>query len=83
MTYNHRIWQEGTSRGVDSSKTNQASFGDVITWKSSDKLKTLYLHYHNVYGYKTLRDLDLHWAAYTFKVTLSHNQVVLRDHMES
>ena len=31
MTYNHRIWQEGTSRGVDSSKTNQASFGDVIT----------------------------------------------------
>ena len=30
MTYDHQIWQAGTSTGVHSSDTNQAGAGDVI-----------------------------------------------------
>ena len=43
MTYDHQIWQAGTSTGFDSNQTNQAGAGDVITSRSCDKLKT-YLH---------------------------------------
>ena len=37
-------------------KSNQASAGDVITSRSNDKLKTLYLHYQSAYGYKMWQD---------------------------
>ena len=47
-TYDHQIWQAGTSRGVGSSRTQVlvassrwlAGVGDVITSSSPDKLKT-------------------------------------------
>ena len=51
-TYDHQIWQAGTSTGFDSNKTNQAGTGDVITSRSRDKLKT-YLHYQSAYGHQT------------------------------
>ena len=35
-TYEHQIWQSGTSTG---NKTNQAGAGDDITSRSRDKLK--------------------------------------------
>ena len=38
--YDHQIWLAGTSRGVDSTETNQAGSGDAITPRSRDKLKT-------------------------------------------
>ena len=34
------MWQADTSTGVESSETNQAGAGDVITSKSLDKLNT-------------------------------------------
>ena len=43
-TYDHQIWQAGTSRGVDTTETSQAGAGDVITSRSRDNLK-IYLHY--------------------------------------
>ena len=43
-TYDHQIWQAGTSTGFDSNKTNQAGARDFTTSRSCDKLKTLYLH---------------------------------------
>ena len=46
-TYDYQIWQTGTFREVDVNETNQTGDGDVITSRSRDKLKQLYLHYHN------------------------------------
>ena len=43
-TYDHQIWQAGTSTGFDSNETNQAGARDFITSTVHDKLKTLYLH---------------------------------------
>ena len=39
-TYDHQIWQAGTSTGFDSNETNQAGAADVITSVSRDRLKT-------------------------------------------
>ena len=51
-TYDHRICQPCTSTGFDSNQTNQAGAGDLITSRSSDKLKVIYLDYHSAYGTK-------------------------------
>ena len=48
-TYDHQIWQVGTSSGFDLSETNQAGAGDVITLRSCDKLKTSYIPYQSHY----------------------------------
>ena len=48
--------QAGTSREVDSNEINQAGAGDVITSRSHDKIKTLYLHYQSVSGHQTWQD---------------------------
>ena len=54
-TYNHQIWQVGTS--------NQADAGDVITSRSLDKLNTLYLLYPSAHDQQTLQDGNLSgWA---------------------
>ena len=47
--------------------------------RSHDKLKTLYPHYHNPYGYKTWQDDDLYWVTSTHKVKWLYSNVVLRD----
>ena len=44
-----------------------------------DKLKPLYLHYHNIYGHKTWQDGDLPLVASTHKVKWPYNHLVLRD----
>ena len=49
----HQILQAGISRGVDSNETNRAGAGDVITSRSYNKPKPLYLHYHSAYGHQT------------------------------
>ena len=38
--------------------TNQAGATDVITSRSREKLKPLYLHYHIAYGHQTWEDGD-------------------------
>ena len=55
-TYDHQIWQAGTSRGVDSNETNQPDVGDVIPSRSRNKLKTLYHHCQSSYGQQTWQD---------------------------
>ena len=64
--YDLQIWQAGTSTGFDS---NQAGAVDVITSRSHDKLKTLYLYYQSAYGYQTWQDGNLPWwvPAHKFK----------------
>ena len=76
-TYNHQIWQAGTSTGFDLNETNQAGAGDVITSRSRDKLKTLYLHYHSVYDHQTWQDGNLPWSTPVRKVTCPCDHVVL------
>ena len=49
--------------------------------KSRDKLKALYIHYQNAYGYKTWHNCDLQWTASTYKVTWPYYHRALRDHM--
>ena len=45
-------------------------------------LKTLYLHYHNVYGHQTWQGGDLPWGALTHKATWPlGNNVVLQNHV--
>ena len=44
-TYEHQILLAGTSRGVASNETNQAGAGWIITSRSREKLKTIYLYY--------------------------------------
>ena len=48
-----------TSTEVASKQTNQAAAGGVITLRSHDKLKTLYLHYHSAHGNQTSQDVNL------------------------
>ena len=48
---------------------------------SHDKLKPLYLHYHNAYGDQTLEDGDLPWKASIYKVAWTFSLVVLQDHV--
>ena len=36
FTYDHRVWQVGTSKGVESNETNQAGTGDVTSWRPLD-----------------------------------------------
>ena len=40
-------------RGIGSNEASQAGTGDVITSRSLDKLKPLYLYYHSVFGHPT------------------------------
>ena len=50
--------QVHTSRGIGSNETSQAGAGDVITSRSLDKLKPLYLYYHSTFGHPTWQDFD-------------------------
>ena len=59
MTYDHQIWQAGTSRGVDSNDTNQTGTVDVTTSIPRDKLKLFHLHYQSVYGYQNWQNGNL------------------------
>ena len=52
-TRGHQIWQACTSRGIDSSETNETGAGDIINSWSRDKIKTLYLHYHSPCEHQT------------------------------
>ena len=47
------------SGGFDSNETTQADAGDVITSRSRDKLKTLYLNYESAYGHQSWEDGNL------------------------
>ena len=54
-THDHKIWQAGTSTGVESSGNNQAGADEVITSWSRGKLKALYFHLPSTHnGYFTL-----------------------------
>ena len=67
------MWQASTSRGFDSSETNQAGTGDINRSRSRDKRELLYLHYHNAYGHKARQDGNLPWVASTDK---SHDHIL-------
>ena len=45
------------------------------------KLKSLYLHYRNIYGHKTKQYGDLPWLLFAHKIIWRYNHVVLWDHM--
>ena len=47
------------------------------------QVKTLYLHYHNAYGYQTWQGGDLPYGAPTHKITGHFGQVVLEDHVSN
>ena len=49
--------------------------------RSSDKLKTLFLYYHNAYGHQTRQSGDIPWRAPTQKETWSFIHVVLWGHV--
>ena len=44
------------------------------------QVKTLYLHYHNVYGHQTLQGGDLPWGAPHHKSIWPFDHVVLQVH---
>ena len=48
-----------------------------VTWH----IKTLYLHYHNVYGHQTCQSGNTTWGAFTYKVIWPLYEVVLWDHV--
>ena len=62
-TYDHQIWQAGTSAGFDSNETYQAGAGD-----KSDILKILHFLYQSAYGHQTWKDGNLDWWAPAHKV---------------
>ena len=77
--YGYQIWLAGTSKGFDASDTNESGASDVITSRSIDKLKSLYLRYHCAYGQQTWQDGNLPWWAPSYKITWSFDHVALRD----
>ena len=119
-TYDHQIWQAGTSTGFNWNETNQTRAGDIIMSRSHDKLKTsttrvpwqdgdllrcapvykvkgsslwshglvrscnklkpLYLQYHNANGHQTWQDGNLPWQAPTHKVAWPFDHEVLKDY---
>ena len=81
QTYDYRIWQAGTSRGVDSNETNQAASGDVTMSRSRNKLKS-YLYYHSAYDHQTWHD-DYYPQAVSTYVTLAFGHMVLQDHVSN
>ena len=60
-----------------------------VTWpqkkrcpaKSRGKLKS-YIHYDNVWGYKTWQGGDIHWEAFFNKITQTLDHVVLQGHVK-
>ena len=75
-TYDHQIWQTGTSIRFDSNQTNLAGAGDIITLKSRDKLKT-YLDYQSAYGHQTWQNGNFPRWAPAHKFTWPFGQVAL------
>ena len=49
--------------------------------RSHGKLKTLYLHYHSVYGHQTCQDGNLPWLTPAYKVTSPFDYGVLQNYM--
>ena len=80
-TYDHQIWQAGTSTGVELNETNQTGAGDLITSRSRNKLKILYLYNHSAYGYQTWQDGILPWCTPAHKVTRPFDYVFLWYHV--
>ena len=60
-TYDHQMWQAGTSRGADLNETNQVVGGDAITSRLRDKLKAWYLYHQSVFGDQNGQDGNLSW----------------------
>ena len=54
-----KFGKTGTSAGFDSNEIIQTGAGDVITSRSCDKLKALYLHYQGAHGHQTRQDGNL------------------------
>ena len=54
-----KFGKTGTSAGFDSNETNQTGAGDIITSRSCDKLKALYVLYQSVYSHQTWQDGNL------------------------
>ena len=48
--------------------------------RSREKIKPLYLHYHNIYGHQTSKDGDISWQAPNHKVIQGFDHVVLQGH---
>ena len=65
------------SGGFDSNETTQADAGDVITSRSRDKLKTLYLNYESAYGHQTWEDGNLAWWTPVHRVKWPFDHVIL------
>ena len=82
-TYDHQIWQAGTSTKFDSNETNQPGTGGVITSRSRDRLKALYLQNQITYGYQAGQVGNLSWWACAHKVTWPFHHVVLWDHVRT
>ena len=61
-------------------KAEMAGWSESI-WNLLQELKTLYLHFHNDYGYQTWLGGDLPWETPTHKVTWPSDHVVLQDHL--
>ena len=78
-SHDHQIWQERTSRGIESGESNQVGAGDVITSRLHNTLNTLYLYYQSVYDHQTWQDGDFPWWIPAYKVTWPFDEVVLRD----
>ena len=66
---------------LDSNETNKAGAYDVITPRSRDKLKTLYLHYPSVYSHPSWQDGNLPWCSSDHRVTWLFDNVVLWDYV--
>ena len=76
-TYGYQILQVGKSTRCDSNENNQAGSGDVITSRSRDKLKALYLHYQGVSCHQTWQDGNPTGWAPAHKVIRPFYHVVL------
>ena len=50
-------------------------------WRSSDKLKSLYLHYQSAYGYHTWQESNLPCWTLAYKIAWSFDYVVLRNYI--
>ena len=60
---------------------------DDLPWEvslagSRGKVKSLYIHYHNVYGTYTLESGYTQWGVYFHKVTRLFDHVVLQDYVK-
>ena len=65
-TYDHQIWQAGTSTGADTNETNQAGAGDVILSVSRDFEKI-----------KIMTSFEIKWQAKSCHKPLSSHRLLV------